>query len=183
MANELQFMLDAPVAFGTGTAAAAYDAVGGADLGSTATNGTVIYKRVSGICGLTIKACGFNVTTAVTGGTAIVLTCYVRPTVGSDTNRRTVGTITIPATAVIGDVCWGTWGDDDIAVNPGEEVLVELTTKATTAGGGYVSACINPFVVGATSGGSATTPKVTVKPYGAVKVGQIKLVTSGTTGN
>lgn len=183
MANELQFMLDAPVAYGTGTTAAAYDAVGGADLGSTATNGTVIYKRVSGICGITIRACGFVVTTGVTGGTAIVLTCYVRPTVGSDAARRTVGTITVPATAVNGDVAWGTWGDDDISVNPGEEILVELTTKATTAGGGYVSACVNPFLVGPTSGGSAATPKVTVKPYGVSKVGQIKLVTSGTTGN
>lgn len=183
MANELQFFLDAPVAFGTGTTAAAYDATTGSDLGSTATNMTIIYKRVSGICGLTIKAVGLTVTAAVTGGTAIVLTCYVRPTVGSETSKRTVGTITVPATAVAGDVCWGTWGDDDISVNPGEEITVELTTKATTAGGGYISAAINPFLVGPTSGGSATTPKVTVKPFGTTKVGSVKLVTSGSTGN
>jgi hypothetical protein len=183
MANELQFFLDAPVAFGTGTGAAAYDAVGGSDLGSTATNGTVIYKRLSGICGITIKGMGFIVVTSVTGGTAVVLTCYVRPTVGTDAARRTVGTITVPATAVTGDVCWGTWGDDDISVNPGEEIIVEVTTKATTACVGYITATFNPFFVGATSGGSATAPKVTVKPYGVAKVGQIKLVSSGTTGN
>jgi hypothetical protein len=183
MANELMFILDTPVAFATALAAAAYDASPGTIIGSTATNGTIIYQRQSGACGLTIKHVGFVITTAVTGGTAAVLTCYVNPTVGATTSRRTVGTISIPATAVIGDVIFGTFGDDDISVNPGEEVTVELTTKATTAGAGYISAAFNCFHVGPTSGGSAGTPKVTVKPYGAVKVGQIKLVTSGTEAN
>jgi hypothetical protein len=183
MANELQFFLDTPVAFGTALAAADYDATTGTVIGSTATNGTIIYKRLSGACGLTIKHMGFVVTVAVTGGTAVVLTCYVNPTVGSTTARRTVGTITIASGTAIGDAVFGTFGDDDISVNPGEEVTLELTTKATTAGAGYVSAGYNCFHVGPTSGGTATVPKVTTKPYGAVKVGQVKLVTSGTTAN
>jgi hypothetical protein len=183
MANELQFFLDTPVAFGTALAAADYDATTGTVIGSTATNGTIIYKRLSGACGLTIKHVGFVVTVAVAGGTAVVLTCYVNPTVGSTTARRTVGTISIASGTAIGDVAYGTFGDDDISVNPGEEVTVELTTKATGAGAGYVSAGYNCFHVGPTSGGTATVPKVTTKPYGAVKVGQVKLVTSGTTAN
>ena len=38
------------------------------------------------------------------------------------TSRRTVGTITILSGTAIGDVVYGTFGDDDINVNPGEEV-------------------------------------------------------------
>ena len=183
MANELQFVLDTPVAFATALAAADYDATTGTVIGSTASNGTIIYKRCSGACGLQIKHIGFVVTVAVTGGTAVVLTCYVNPTVGSTTSRRTVGTISIASGTAIGDAVFGTFGDDDINVNPGEEVTVELTTKATTAGAGYVSAAFNCFHVGPTSGGSATTPKTSTKPYGAVKVGSVKLVSSGSTGN
>src|SRR5580765_711334 len=181
MANELQFILDTPVAFSTALAAAAYDATTGTVIGSTASNGTIIYQRISGACGLQIKHIGFVITVAVTGGTSVVLTCYVNPTIGSVTSRRTVGTITILSGSAIGDVIYGTFGDDDINVNPGEEVTVELTTKATTAGAGYVSAAFNCFHVGPTSGGTATTPKTTTKPYGAVKVGSVKLVTSGQT--
>lgn len=183
MANELQFILDTPVAFGSALAAAAYDATTGTVIGSTATNGTIIYQRLSGCCGLQIKHVGFVVTVAVTGGTAVVLTCYVNPTVGSTTSRRTVGTISIASGTAIGDAVFGTFGDDDINVNPGEEITVELTTKATTAGAGYISAAFNCFHVGPTSGGSATTPRTTTKPYGTTKVGSVKLVSSGSTGN
>jgi len=183
MANELQFFLDTPVAFGSALAAAAYDATTGTVIGSTATNGTIIYQRLSGACGMQIKHVGFVTTVAVTGGTAAVLTCYVNPTVGSTTSRRTVGTISIASGTAIGDVVYGTFGDDDINVNPGEEITVELTTKATTAGAGYLSVGLNCFHVGPTSGGSATSPRTTTKPYGAVKVGSVKLVTSGTSGN
>jgi hypothetical protein len=186
MANELQFILDTPVAYGAAAAAAAYDAAAGTTIGSAATDGalgtgTVIYQRLSGACGLQIKFVGFVVTVAITGVSA-VLSVVVRPTVGANTSARVVGTITVPTASAIGDVCYGTFGDDDISVNPGEEVIVYLSTKST-AGSGYVTAGFSCFLVGPTSGGTATTPKTTVKPYGAVKVGSVKLVTSGTTGN
>jgi hypothetical protein len=186
MANELQFFLDAPVAYGTAATAAAYDATTGTTVGSAATDGalgtgTVLYQRLSGACGMQIKFVGFSVTVAITG-VSVVLQVTVRPTIGSNTSARVVGTITVPTGAAIGDSVFGTFGDDDINVNPGEEVIVHLLTKST-AGSGYVTAGYNCFMVGPTSGGSATAPKTTTKPYGAVKVGSVKLVTSGTTGN
>jgi len=185
MAMEMSFFLDSPVAFGTSTTAAAYDAATATSVASGASNNTVIYKRLSGACGLRWKFAGIQLSTSISGGTAVVLTAFVRPIVASDTGRRTVGTITIPATAVAGDVIYAVFSDDDIKINPGEECTIELTTKSTTNGAGFITAGYCPFLVGPTSGGSATVPVIRTKPYGTStdNIGSIKLVSSGTTGN
>jgi len=190
MAQELQFFLDAPVAYGDGIVAATYGAAITL-LGSTQTNTTIIYKRCSGICHLQARAAGIQLTTSISGGTAVVLTAAIRPTAGSGTvasGTRTVGTITIPATAVAGDVILCVWSDADRNINPGEEFILEITTKATTGGAGYISAAFTPALIGPTSGGTATVPKVTAKPFGVgaaqgAASGSIKLVSTGSTGN
>lgn len=186
MANELQFFLDAPVAYGDGIVAATYGAAGTL-WGSTASNGTIVYKRCSGPCALTLRAIYAQVQAAITSPTRVVFTAAVRPTVGTGTvasGTRVIGTIEVPITAAAGDCILGSISDSDININPNEELIIELTTKAVTAGGGYVGAAFTYSLVGPTSGGSATSPKVTAKPYGqqaaqGPAVGQIKLVTTG----
>lgn len=190
MAQELQFFLDAPVAYGDGIVAAAYGAAITL-LGSTQTNTTIIYKRCSGVCALQVRQLGVQLTTSISGGTAVVLTAAVRPIAGAGTvasGTRIIGTMTIGATAVAGDVIYVVWSDADRNMNPGEELIVELTTKSTTGGAGYVSATYTPSIVGPTSGGTATVPKNTTKPFGVgaaqgAASGTIRLVSTGTTGN
>lgn len=186
MANELQFFLDAPVAYGDGIVAATYGAAGTL-WGSTATNGTVVYKRCSGPCAMTLRCIYAQVGTTVNSATPVVFTAAVRPQVGTGTvasGTRVVGTISVPITAAAGDLVYGTLSDPDININPNEELIIELTTKAVTSGGGYVGSAFTYSLVGPTSGGSATSPKVTAKPYGqqaaqGPAVGQVKLVTTG----
>lgn len=179
MAN---YIFDAPVAYATAATAAAYDGTVGSSVGVAVTPPSVVYKRCSGVCGLKISALGFQVTVAIAGATAPVLTITVRPTFGSGTGARTVGTITIPATAIVGDVVEAVFSSDNINVNPGEEVVVEVTTVGTGVGSGFVTAMFEAFLVGPTSGGTTSVPVVTTKPFGTTKVGQIKLVSSGATG-
>src|SRR5262245_40763408 len=177
-----EFQLITPFCHGTAATAADYDGTVGSSIGTAQTAGTAIFKACSGVCGVKIGAIGFQLTIVVSGATAPVLGVYVRPTFGSDTNIRTVGTITVPVTAIVGDVIEGVLSNDNITVNPGEEIVVKCDTKGAGTGSGFVTACLQPYLVGPTSGGSATTPKVTPKPFGAIKVGQIKLVTSVATG-
>jgi hypothetical protein len=108
-----------------------------------------------------------------------LLTVFVRPTFASDTNRRVVGTITVPASSVIGDVAEAVFSSDFININPGEEITCEVTTKTAALGSGFISALYTAFLVGPTSGGTATVPIITPKPFQTNKVGSIKLVSSG----
>lgn len=178
MAN---YLFDAPFCNATAATAADYDGTVGSSVGTAVTTPFALYKRCSGVCGLKIGAMGFQVTVAIAGATAPVLTVSVRPTFGSGTGARVVGTITIPITAVVGDVIQAVFSSDNINVNPGEEVIVECTTKGASTGSGFVTAMYEFFLIGPTSGGTTTTPVVTTKPYGTTKVGAIKLVSSGAT--
>lgn len=175
------FILDSPVAYGSVAAVADYDATVGASIGTASAAGTVIYKRCTGVCGLKVGAVGIVITAAVTGATAPVLTVYARPTVNTNTLQRTIGTITVPVTAIVGDVYFCVFSSDNINVNPGEEISVEVTTKGAALGSGFISACFQPFLVGPTSGGTTASPVSTIKPFGATKVGTIKLLSSGAT--
>jgi hypothetical protein len=178
----MPFQLYGPYAHGTVATAAAYDGTVGSSIGVAQGAGTVIFKVCSGVCGLKIGAVGIQLTVAVTGATAPILGIYVRPTFGTDTpTPRTVGTITVPVTAVVGDVVYGVFSSDNISVNPGEEVIVKADTVGAALGSGFISMIAEPFLVGPTSGGSTSVPRTTTKPFGATKTGSIKLVTSGAT--
>jgi len=184
-----EFLCDAPVAYASGTGAAAYDGAGGADVGSTATATNIIYKRCSGPCTLKLRFMSFVPTAPILGATDVVLTAAVRPTVGVGTvasGTRVIGTITVKAgagTTILGDVLLAVSSDKDINVNPGEEVIVELTTKGASTGTGFVTAAWSQSLLGPTAGGTPSTPILTAKPYGksatqGAAVGQVKCIST-----
>jgi hypothetical protein len=176
------FFLDAPAGWGADTAAAAYDGTVGSSVGTAITAPLIIYKRCTGICGIKIRTLGFQCTVSVAGATNPVVNVYVRPTFGVDTARRLVGAITIPAgSTVAGDVVGCTFSSDNINVNPGEEIIAEVATKGTGLGSGFITGLFSPFLVGPTSGGTVAAPLVSTKPFGTVKVGTIKLISTGQT--
>ena len=88
---------------------------------------------------------GFTLTTTVSSSVSAVVKFDRRPTAGSDTDRGDgdVGTITIPTTAAAGkayyektdfvDAATGDWVQD---LDEGEQVVVQVTTAATSAGAG-----------------------------------------------
>ena len=176
-------LLDAPVALGAVAVAAAYDAGVGTDIGTASAAGTVIYKRCTGPCAFQLKFIAYQLSTALTVSGA-VLTVAVRPVAGTGTvasGTRVIGTITVPV-GIAGDVFWGVLSGDNTNINPGEEIIVEVTTKGGGTGSGFLCAGYSWNLVGPSSGGSATTAVTTVKPYGTTKTGSVKLVTSGATG-
>jgi hypothetical protein len=93
-----------------------------------------------------------------------------------------VGTGTTLVSAIAGDVYYSFFNDDDIKVNPGENVVVRCSTAAGT-GAGYVGLLVSDFLVGPTSGGSATVPVSRTKPYGTGGTGVIKITSSTSSGN
>lgn len=121
---------------GTGTTEATATVI---DVGSGATDGRCMLLQYVPLGGKIIAA-GFILTEAVTVS-AVTITVYVRPSpvVGTETNRRTVGTITLPVTSsTIGDVIAnGVLSvDADSNVNAGEVIEIDLTTKSGGAGEG-----------------------------------------------
>lgn len=165
-----------PTAWGVGTTAATLGTGGGATtFGSGATNGTVVFRCIQ-VTGAVVRGLVCNLLAVTSSTTAIVFTCKVYPTVGSNTNARTVGTLTIPTgVEAIGDVYQRFSGLNNTSVNPGEEVVIELTTKGTaaTTANGYVSAILEPVFVGKIA--QAATDQA--KPYGSADaVGTINTV-------
>ncbi|NBR00665.1 MAG: hypothetical protein EBT79_09085 [Actinobacteria bacterium] len=155
-----------PTAWGVGTNAAALGTSGGATtFGSGATNNTCIFRSLL-TTGGTIRGVTVNIVTATGSTTAVVFTCKVYPTPGSSTGARTVGTLTIAgSTDAAGDVWQRFSGLANTSVNPGEEVVVELTTKgsAATTANGYANVIIEPVFVGKMAQAAADQ----VKPYGS----------------
>ena len=86
-----------------------------------------------------------SVTVAITGVSAVLSVTRSGRPIGAIRLRRVVGhdhrsDRALPSVTS----CYGTFGDDDINVNPGEEVIVHLSTKST-AGSGYVTAGFSCF--------------------------------------
>lgn len=68
-------------------------------------------------------------------GAGMVVTLDHRPTAGSDTSRVTIATMTISADIAAGAGAYVTMdADEPFEVNPGEELVVEVTNAADTAG-------------------------------------------------
>ncbi len=113
------------------------------DLSSGATDGvigtgTVLAALATGAYTFNIVCFGVMVSTSVTGGTAITVNLASLPTTASaTTNARAIGSLVIPATAVIGD-CVVTFPTENLKANPGERIVAYLRTKSTTAGAGHV---------------------------------------------
>lgn len=75
----------------------------------------------------------FMVSAAVTAGTgAPVVTFYRRPTMGSDSGRVAIGTITVPNSASVGQVIYK--DVTPVLLSPGEEISMARTTQATDGG-------------------------------------------------
>lgn len=78
----------------------------------------------------------FTMATAATGGTAAVVSFYVRPTYASDTNRVLIGTLKIPDATAIGQCVYKDVTDVGLVFLPGQQIIVSCTT-ANTVGSGY----------------------------------------------
>ena len=73
------------------------------------------------------------ITTAIVSPTSsCVVTVSKRPTVGSDTGRTTIATITIPTGVAAGKVYYK--DVDDIVLDPGNELMFAVTTACAGAG-------------------------------------------------
>jgi hypothetical protein len=145
--------------------------------GSAATDGVsgMVLFRTTILTGAVIRGIVAAIQTAATSTNDIVFTCFVYPTPGSSTNARTVGTLTIPANAdAAGDVWQRFSGLANTNVNPGEEVVVVLTTKgsAATTRNGFVSVLLEPVFVGKIAEAKIDQ----AKPYGSNAAGTINTV-------
>ena len=168
-------LISNPTAYGSGTSAAAYGTAATATtFGSGATNDRIVYRTVC-VTGGVVRALVANITVATGSSTDVVFTCSVYPTPGSSTNARTVGTLTITGGKdAIGDTWQRFSGLTNTNVNPGEEVVVVLTTKgdAATTANGWVTAVVEPVFVGKIAERSLDQ----AKPYGSNAVGTINTV-------
>jgi hypothetical protein len=183
MAMEQQFRVIGPHAWGAGTTATT--------MGTTADWAHANFATGAGI--LTFPAFtamrlrGLAILPVVVATTAPIFTVKVNRSTDATgsvtTNARTVGTATVLTSITAGD-CYYTWfDDDDVLVNPGEQVVVLITTAGGATSTGWVAAIVSDFLVGPTSGGSATVPIVRAKPYGTAGVGSIKITSSSSSGN
>lgn len=145
-------------------------------LGTTAANNTAVLLYWAPCSGRILKA-GFIVSEAVTVSAA-VLTVYVRPSpvTATETNRRTVGTITVPVTSsTIGDVVRNgvLTSDADAEFNPGEVLEISLTTVGGGAGKGVAYLAYEPYELGAMAEADATGK---AKPARTNAIGRVKTV-------
>jgi hypothetical protein len=164
---------------GAGTVTAvAYSA---STIGTTGVNTNIILREMVLLPSM-VMAIGFTVTTAVTT-TAPLLTFTVQPTFGSATGARTLGTVTVPVSAVGSVVINYLLGaesgqlvdpgeDNPVYVNPGEEIICTLTTKGTGTGDGVAWAAKRHHQIG------AITAQTITKPYGATTAGNVYIVTA-----
>lgn len=81
-----------------------------------------------------IRRIGVKVVGAITSSGAIVVTVRKRPTPHSAAGQSSLGTITIPAAAALGNSYYLELDEDENTLKPGEQVALEVTTAA--AGGG-----------------------------------------------
>lgn len=108
-------------------------------VGTAAADGNSLLLLVTGTGG-TLREAGVIVTVPVTS-TAPVITVKVRPVPNSASSERTVDTITLTTANIAGDVVRNVKLGANVAVNPGEEIEIELTTK----GGG--NGKVVPYVI------------------------------------
>lgn len=165
-----------PTAWGSGTSAAAYGTAATAStFGSGATEGRIVF-RTTCVTGGVVRGLSLNLVVAIgSASTDVVFTCSVYPKPGDSTNARSVGTLTVTAGKdAIGDTWQRFSGLTNTSVNPGEEVVIVLTTKgdAATTANGWVSALIEPVFVGKIAERSIDQ----AKPYGSNAVGTINTV-------
>lgn len=87
-----------------------------------------------GLNNLRVTRLYFKVTTAINSTGAVVLQFYGRPVYGSATNQVSLGTLTIPSTAVADQVYY----KDITPVNAiaGYQYVMNVNTAATTGGAG-----------------------------------------------
>jgi hypothetical protein len=104
------------------------------------TNGNSLLLLVTGTGG-TLREAGLVVTQAINGSVPVV-TVKVRPVPNSASNERTVDTISLTSSNIAGDVVRNNKLGANVAVNPGEEIEIELTTKGDGANGKVV-----PYVI------------------------------------
>ena len=144
-----------------------------ATLSSAATDGAlgtgnVILQMETGAFSHRVVCFGVDISTAVSGGTAIVIKAAACSTTADNTtNARTIGTCTIPATAVVGD-CVVNFPTDNLDVNPGERIIVWLFTKSTTNGAGLVFLHSYPYLSYPVKVGTYSKPVATAT--GSIKV-------------
>jgi len=109
----------------------------------------------------------------VPGSQSAVVTVYRAPSASSDlsTNVESLGTITVPTTATIGDVYTRYAWTGTSNIQPGEIIFLKVTTVSTSTG-----TCI-PYVHG-TYGRFGSAAAGTFAKTSANKVGSMKVVTS-----
>lgn len=83
-----------------------------------------------------IKQCQAMVSTALVSTGAVALTFYRRPTHGSTSGEVSLAALTVPAATAVGITIYKNLSLDGstVSVNAGEEIVVKLTTAATTSG-------------------------------------------------
>jgi hypothetical protein len=182
MAMEQQFRIIGPVAWGQGSTAATLTATQDWAHANFAGNGgvlTVPFFTAARIRGLAIAV------TAPIATTAPIFTTNVMKTItatGGATARAVNATATTLLTAIAGDIYYHWFNDDDVHVNPGEQVTVLCSTAAGATSAGYVGLIVSDFLVGPTSGGTVTVPVQRNKPY-AASTGKIYITSSTSSGN
>lgn len=94
----------------------------------------VVSPKFNAVRHVALRRVGIKVVAAITSSGAIVVTIRKRPTPHSSSGQSSLGTITIPAAATLGDSYYLELDEDQNTLKPGEQVALEVTTAA--AGGG-----------------------------------------------
>jgi hypothetical protein len=178
---EQQFRVYGPVAWGAGTVAAT--------LGTTPDWTSANFAGTGGVLSVlaftAMRIRGLAIVPTIVATTAPIFTTKVNRSYGVTTNARTVNdTATVLLSITAGDCYYHWFDDDDIRVNPGEQVVVLASTAGGATSTGWVGLIVSEFLIGPSSGGTVTVPVVRSKPFGGgVAVGQIKITSSSSSGN
>lgn len=88
-----------------------------------------------------LQRAGLMVTTAVVSTGAVVVNIIARPTHGSTTGQVVLGTISVPAAAVVGSTYYKDFADNLTVIQAGYELVFSVLTAA--AGGGAAGAVLS----------------------------------------
>jgi len=149
------FHVTEPFCIGTSTTAATYTtpyhatpvALGSGQTDGALGTGTVLYKK---ICLMKQKILGVALvmTEASVSTAAIVIGIAVRPTIGSNTNARTVDTLSISSDS-LGDQWQNIAPGANTDVEAGEEIVLWISTKGTASTGTcYIGVITEPTFYG-----------------------------------
>lgn len=81
-----------------------------------------------------VKRVGVKVVAAIVSSGAIVINVRKRPIPHSSSGQSSLGTITIPAAAAVGDSYYLELDEDQATFRPGEQLALEVTTAAAGMG-------------------------------------------------